>query len=78
MQLWSAPVSQICLQVMEQFKDVYIDRQRALGNASPHLPKAKNTVHLFKDKETIFQVALEAALRKAEPHPQILLTQYHS
>jgi hypothetical protein len=63
--------------VMEQYKDVYIDRQKALGNASPILPKAKNTVHLFKDKATIFQVSLEAALRKPEPHSQIVLTQYH-
>ena len=66
----------MCTQVMEQFNDVYIDRQKALGNMSPILPKAKNTVHLFKDKETIFQVALESALRKAEPHSQIVLTEY--
>lgn len=61
---------------MEQFKDVYIDRQKALGNASPVLPKAKNTAHLFKDKESIFRVALESALRKPEPLAQIVLTEY--
>lgn len=65
-------------QVMDQFRDVYIDRQKALGNVNPILPKAKHTAHLFKDKETIFQVALESALRKPEPHPQIVLTEYQS
>ena len=61
---------------MEQFRDVYIDRQRALGNPSPVVPKAKHAANLFKDKESVFQLSLEAALRKPEKLPQLVLTQY--
>ena len=61
---------------MEQFREVYIDRQKALGNPSPVLPKAKAIVNLFKDKETVFQLALEAALRKPEKAQQLVFTTY--
>jgi len=57
---------------MEQYKEVYIDRQKALGNASPILPKAKNTVHLFKDKDTIFQAGFSTVL-VSHPSPVYVL-----
>lgn len=51
---------------MEQFKDVYVERQKALGSASSALPKAKSMANMLKDKEVMFQVALEAILRKMQ------------
>lgn len=60
------PTNIIHFQVMEQFRDVYTDRQKALGNPSPIVPKAKNSVQMFKDKDAVYQIALEAAQRKPD------------
>ena len=52
------------MQVMEHFRDVYLERQNAAGNPTPAIPKMKN-LNLLKDKEGLHQHILAAALNRA-------------
>ena len=61
---------------MEQFKDVYLDRQKALGHVSPVLPKAKQISNIVKDRELMYKFSLESALKKPEPVTPLILTKY--
>lgn len=63
---------------MEQFKDVYIDKQKALGHTNPVMPKAKQISNTFKDKDLTYRLALESALKRPEPVSPIVLTKYEA